>query len=514
MTVLQKFEALCDQTRNTLSSRRFILWVIPLIITTKLLSKSPADPDLFARVAMGHLTLSNASVPLTDPFAFTRVLSMWVDHEWLSGVVFYLVCGVAGDFGLIALRVALAVLATVCVIHASQRLTPECRSRFVWITLCLVHALAAWNSTVRCQAFTYLFIPLLYWAIIEYRDHKQPMLLGLSPLLGVAWVNMHGGYALGCCLIGLLCLTQLIHQRLTVGIVAIAAGWALAPFLTPYGFSVFVTFLLDSLSMIRPDIVEWEPLHSDTTAFIATLLLALPLLSGIVLRRKEPDIFALGAIFLSAYCALRHIRFLPFFMITSAIFGGPYIDATLQRAREIRPSLLLASLRSGSLVVMCLLCLGALKLLALVVSPATYRLDFSDYPLGAIEWLRDSRASGRLLVNFNHGSYALWRLFPNFKISVDGRYEEAYPEETVRDNALALNPKLPLSREALERINPTHILLSTPQSSSDPALEFGNGWKVIYQDPSAAILSRDGEISVASSSNYRHVPTDMWTPRF
>jgi hypothetical protein len=514
MTVIQKFEALCDQARNTLSSRRFILWAIPLIIATRLLAHSPADPDLFARIAMGHLTLSNASVPLSDPFAFTRVLSMWVDHEWLSGVVFYLIASICGDFGLIALRVALAVLATVCVVHASQRLAPERRYNFAWITLCLVHALAAWNSTVRCQAFTYLFIPVLYWAIIEYREHKHTLLLGLTPLIGIAWVNMHGGYALGCCVIGMFCLSQLIAQRLTLGLLAVAAGWAIAPFFTPYGFSVFVTFLLDSLSMVRPGIVEWEPLHSDPTSFTATLVLTLPLLYGIAVKRKQLDLFAIGALVFSAYCAFRHIRFLPFYMITAAIFGGPYIDATLTQVKNIRPSLYLATLRSGSAVVMGLLGVGALKLLLVVVSPTTYRLNFSDYPIGAIEWLRESGASGRLLVNFNHGSYALWRLYPNFKISVDGRYEEAYPEETVRDNALALNPKLPQSREALERINPTHILLSPFQGDSDPAAAFENGWKAIYHDENAAILSREGVDGTVPSSHSSQVPADMWTPRF
>lgn len=514
MTLLQTFEALCDRARNTLSSSRFILWAIPLIIVTRLLSNSPADPDLFARIAMGHLTLSNAAVPLTDPFAFTRTLSMWVDHEWLSGVVFYLIATVSGDFGLIALRVTLAILATACVIYASQRETPLSQSRFVWLALCLVHAFAAWSSTVRCQAFTYLFVPLLYWAVIEYRTHKHAMLLSLTPIVAIAWVNMHGGYALGCCIIGLLCLTELIQRRLTLGLIAIATGWAIAPFLTPYGFSAFVTFLLDSLSMQRPGILEWEPLHSDLPAFTATFLLTLPLIYGLVQRRRHVDLFAFGTLIFSGYCAFRHIRFLPFYMITSAIFGGPYIDATLNQLKRLRPSLYLATVRSGSLVVVALLALGALKLLLLVVSPMTYRLNFSEYPIGAVEWLRASGVSGRLLVNFNHGSYALWRLYPNFKISVDGRYEEAYPEETVRENALALNPSLALSREALERINPTHILLSLPPIPADPAATFGNGWKAIYQDKHAAILSREGGESAVSTSNYQGVPSDMWIPRF
>jgi hypothetical protein len=29
------------------------------------------------------------AVPLKDPFAFTPKLPAWIDHEWLSGVIYY-----------------------------------------------------------------------------------------------------------------------------------------------------------------------------------------------------------------------------------------------------------------------------------------------------------------------------------------------------------------------------------------------------------------------------------------
>ena len=512
--LLEKFENASDRIRNTLSSPLFAMWAIPLILAAKLLALSPADPDLFARIAMGHLALSQLAVPLTDPFAFTKTLPMWIDHEWLSGLIFYLVADLTGDLGLIALRLLLAVLATLTVIQASIRFAPLCNARFLWITLCIIHAASAWTSTIRCQAFTYLFIPLIYWAIVEYRNHKNGFFLALTPLIGVAWVNMHGGYALGCILIGLLCAAQLFEKRLTKGLIVIAAGWAIAPFFTPYGFVAFLEFLVNSLGMERPGIIEWYPLHTDMPSFIMTTILTLPLVTGIMIRRRGSDLFALGALIFSYYCAFRHTRFLPFFMITAAIFGGPYVDATLEKLRSFRPSLYLAALRSGAVTIMCLLIVGALILTSMLFSKKTYRLSFKDYPLGAIEWLRDSAQSGRLLVDFNLGSYALWRLYPRVRISVDGRYEEAYPEETVRSNALAFQPHLAIGMESLERMDPTHILLPNTLNITDPESAFGHGWMIIYRDPEAVILSRSGSGSVASPGNYDEVPGDMWVPLF
>ena len=46
-----------------------------------------ADPDLFARVAMGRLIHTSMSIPMQDPFAYTPVKDIWIDHEWLSGLL-------------------------------------------------------------------------------------------------------------------------------------------------------------------------------------------------------------------------------------------------------------------------------------------------------------------------------------------------------------------------------------------------------------------------------------------
>jgi hypothetical protein len=514
MVSIGKFEEVCDRAKGVLLSPTVLLWAIPLIIVCRLLGNSPADPDLFARVAMGRLTLSLTYVPLKDPFAFTPTLPTWVDHEWLSGVVFYLIASAMGDIGLILLKVLLASSATLCVILASRRYAPDFASRFIWITLCVLHAAAAWTSTVRCQAFTYLYLPMLYWAIIEYRKARNIFALSLTPLLAIAWVNMHGGYALGCVVMGFLIGAEMIERRLSRPLVLIALGWAIAPLFTPYGWSGFVSFLVGSLGMERPGILEWDPLHTDMSAFALTALFCIPLIWGVVAKRGSRDFFGLAVLIFSSYCAFRHIRFLPFFMLTTAIFGAPYIQVALDQARDLRPHLYTAASRCGALVFVTLLAAGALNLALLILSPSTYRLNYDKFPVGAVEWLRAQQIEGRLLVDFNAGSYALWRLYPKMKISMDGRYEECYPNETVRDNALAFRPDLAVGRLALNRIDPTHILLPITHRIENPEAAFGEGWRLVYRDPNAVVLALDASGSPTIATELAALPQDMWTPRF
>lgn len=68
-----------------------------------ILESPRADPDMFARVAVGRLVQRDGGVSHTDPFAYTPKLDRWVDHEWLSGVIFWRVAESGGDGGLILL---------------------------------------------------------------------------------------------------------------------------------------------------------------------------------------------------------------------------------------------------------------------------------------------------------------------------------------------------------------------------------------------------------------------------
>jgi hypothetical protein len=60
--------------------------------------------------------------------------------------------------------------------------------------------------------------------------------------------------------------------------------------------------------------------------------------------------------------------------------------------------------------------------------PATF------YPVRAVDILEAAHAEGNLAVPFRWGSYASWRLAPRIKVSMDGRYEETYPDETFEEN--------------------------------------------------------------------------------
>lgn len=513
MNLAQKLDTLADRV-IAIVSKPLMLWCVALLVVGfKLTALASPDPDLFARVAMGRLVISQNAVPRIDPFSFTPVLPKWIDHEWLSGLVFYLVSQGLGDTGLVLLKLGLAFATITCVLGISFRYFPLQPARSLWIIICLLQGAAAWTSTIRCQAFTYLFIPLLFAAILEYRTFGRKFLLALSPLLAIPWANMHGGYTLGLVILVALIITSPKERWFPI---AVLVAWCSAPAFTPYGFRAFSGYLLKALRMERPGILEWLPLWSDPFNCILTLSIALPVVLGILRRPSARDNFGCFVMAIAGYCALRHIRFIPFFMISIACLGAPYVDETFKVLRNRFPTIIAKLCRAGAIALTPLLVLVALLTFCNLIRKDTYRFHYTSMPIAAIEWLRTSGLHGNLLVDFNHGSLALWRLYPRFKVSVDGRYEETYPEQTVRDSSLAFYPTTPEGAKALARLSPQYILL--PKALAPNGLEntFSAPWKILYRDDTAAVLTREqtGIQPITIESDPLFSPKDPWTPLF
>ncbi len=500
--------------RQLFSSPRALLLVSVVVIAWRLLGNAPADPDLFARIGMGRLVEKLSGVPLHDPFAFTAKLPMWIDHEWLSGVVFYRVVSRWGDAGLTALKIIAAVWTCVLLVRASILYAPQVAARMVWTVICILEASFLWASTVRCQVFTYFLIALTYYAFAQYRVNAVSRYLWLIPVGCIALVNMHGGYALEVSVLWIMAGSSLLQRRPWKLVATVAALSSLAPACTPYGFQTFASYLVHALTMERPSISEWAALYRDSGPFIRTTLIATPLAAGVflALRKKEWDLTALALLGFSFYCGFSHVRFVGFAMLTAVVFGAAYFGRTVELVRSKWKSRMVMVERSLAVVGTAVIVFMIVELGVASLRPDSWRMNMRAYPSQAIEWLRSSGTTGTLLVDFNNGSFALWRLYPRFLVSMDGRYEEVYTNQAVADNALAFSPHKPEGLAALQRIAPTHILFHVSEASRDAQRALPAEWREIYRDESYALYS------TLESHPTPDTPTqaapDIWEPLF
>jgi hypothetical protein len=504
------FEGLCDRLSDFARKPWAFCLIVMLPLTWRLLSRSPADPDLFARVAMGRLIQETGSVPLQDPFAFTPKLPIWIDHEWLSGVFFLWVVQTWGDAGLVVSKLLGALASVFFIVQASRLLSPGVSGQKIWITACLLHASFLWGSTLRCQTFTYLFISYLLFALAHFQARNNSRYLWLMPILSVPWINLHGGWAMGMSVLGIFCIASIAARKPYTTPLVVTLLCFLAALCTPYGAHVFLTYLFEALTLKRTTISEWAPLASNLEQFVATAIFAILIAAGALTRRVALDLRTASLLGFSAYCAVEHSRFLGFFMFCAAVYGPPFFAALLRWFVSNWSSLSASVRRATTFVAATLLTWATIDLIRISTQSTTFRLDLQGYPTAALTFLETSGETGRLLVDFNNGSLALWRLYPQFLISLDGRYEEVYPESTVRASSQALLFGSVEGRRSLDAINPTHIL--TPSQYLHEVGLPSPAWSVIFDDGGHAVLRKDAANTPPPTAG--PAPRPLWKPNF
>ena len=153
------------------------------------------DYDLFARLIVGERFIENGILPFQDFLSYTPT-HPWYDHEWGSGVVFYLVLKYLGAAGFILLQ-AVLMFGTAFFIIKTQKLQKHAYpASIIFMTVFLVLFNHLNPNLIRCQMFSFFFSSLFLY-LLESRSNK----MWLIPPLVILWNNLHGGVVSGLGLI-------------------------------------------------------------------------------------------------------------------------------------------------------------------------------------------------------------------------------------------------------------------------------------------------------------------------
>jgi hypothetical protein len=491
-TFTRRFEKYGDSLAYAISQRSGGHWILFPLFTVCLAvfnSVREADPDLFARVAVGRLFALNGNVVVKDPFAYTPTKAIWYDHEWLSGVLFYYASALSGDIGLFGLKLLVAFSSIAIAYHIISLREKVDGAAFTWFCFCLIGSLYVWNNTIRCRSFTFLFFLLVLLALELYREKGSRIGLFFMPLLFCIWANMHAGFVVGLAILGLSLGIFVIRESKDRGLLCTIGLLTLAStVINPYGIEYW-TYVIEAIALPRGHIEEWAPppLHSSRTFLLA--ISAAILFFGRRPLIKERAFQESAVLLFTLYLACRHDRLAAFFFLSMMTYGQNVWRHFIRVIAESHFSRYISIIRrilaylfvSASLASF-VLCIHGL------INIKSFSLSYDKYPVNALEWLRENREGGNVMVDFTNGSYALWRLYPQFLISLDGRYEEVYPNETFDSVFQAYNQSHPKHEQSLKAIWPDYILLATNTVEFLNWKKYGEEWQLIYSDERYSIL--------------------------
>jgi hypothetical protein len=460
-------------------------------------ARNATDPDLWWHLRTGQWIIETGQVPHFDPFSFTRAGHAWVSHEWLSEVVFYELWKRGG-------APALIVFSAIITTAGFMLLYRRCPAKSHWAAAAT--ALGALTSApswgARPQMFTFTLASLLLW-LLDSGENRPRLLLWIPPLF-LLWLNLHAGFALGPALllaygVGLIFETALgntpwqqARPLLLRVLWLLLACLALVP-LNPSGAHLY-RYPFDTLRSpgMRSLIVEWFSPDFHQWLYRPLLLVWLLVLTALASSRFKPKGRVIVPLLLTSFAALDAVRHIPIFVLVAI----PVIAAALPVAsppfalsERGRNPWRLRPLFAGAVVIL-MAGFALAKWVSLTRSQEARMAE--QFPQKAVAFLRAGGYPGRIFVYYDWGGYAIWRLYPEYRVFVDGR-ADLYGDD-FQGNDLLSQFKLAVQlrtgwREVLDRWQVETVVVP-PSSALAQALVLDPAWRVPFSDSKAIILLR------------------------
>lgn len=437
------------------------------------------DYDLFARLIVGERFVEYGILPYQDFLSYTPS-HPWYDHEWGSGVIFYLLIKYLGAFGLLIFQAVMMFLTAVFVVKTQKLQKHAFPSSLLFMGAFLVIFTRLNPALVRCQLFSFLFFSVFLYILEKTRLRKSKNLIWLLPLIVIFWNNVHGGVVSGLGLIVMYCVGAILEKKPWKKYLAILTASGLALIINPYGIK-YLSFLFSATTKHRKYIVEWWP----SFARRHILYYLIPSLYSIfgffaVIKAKKYNYTKIIILLATLYIGLAHVKLLSLSVI--AVSALCYNDIVLllrkfiKIFRKIEKSLY-----------------PAIFILAISIplfSPMVPRADGTKFPLYEIEFLKINDIKGNIVTPFGFGSYATYKLYPDNLVYMDGRYEEVY-----NDKEFLVLMQFTLAMDDWKDIftkYPTDILMVDKGADVYPVIQKDADWVHIFDGKICGIFVRKG----------------------
>ena len=468
----------------------------------------PLDSDFWWHLRAGQLSISNGSPIRQDLTTFSVFGSPWVNHSWLSQIIYFMIQNLLGHTGIM---VSVAVLATITIYFVFIRLRSTPIINGFNLVLCVMATAVIWSP--RPQLFTLLLFSILAYLLCEKPIFQKRIPTILVPIIFLFWGNLHGGFSIGIILMISIFIGKFLDffigsEKLNPQRNKILRNWLLLIFvcslvviINPNGIGIWqVQFNTLSIPSLQNLIPEWaspnfHELYQQPFLWIWLLLVFF------FMTNKSQHSFAsvVPLVILGGLGFLSRRNYVYF-----AVFAIPILSNEIQRFYEIyikKPLTdssyfeRLKNLNQNSNTkfskTINLFFVGFLLILTFgkavyLGSPIIYdTYESASYPKSAVMMLKDYETSDMHCLNsYTWGGYLSWRI-PELKIFIDGR-TDLYGEKIIMDWIEMVNGGESWKEKfAFYGINCVFLENERPII----AIIEDSDWNLIYSDNQAIILT-------------------------
>jgi len=465
-----------------------------------------ADPDLWGHIMFGKEIWVSKVIPRFDIYSYTAFGAEWINHEWLSEVLIWQTFNLLGSPGLLIGKMIIGLIT----VSAISIISYNRKSHFLIYGLIFVISVFIMSPgfMTRPQLATFLFTSLFFLVIHLYLE-RRINLLWILPLIMIFWVNSHGGFLIGAGVLPIVVALESLncfikkrdrsHLRSLILWMIIAEASSL---INPYGIHL-LSFLYRTITLQR-SITEWDPVSLFDPSYMRLKIFSLFVIFSFFINRDKNRYWEIGIIIIAMIFAFLHQRHTPILAIVAAPFLAEKISEFAEGLRLNEKVISLFPQVVMSIVVAFIIGYQlSITINKYVKAEFNIIVDPNVYPVSAIRFLKVNSIKGNLLVPFEWGEYAIWKLYPDNKVSIDGRFDTVYPEEVINDHFNGMKSEEGWN-SLLEKYSTDIVLARRDLFSQRMITVPSEDWVYIYSDNLSIIFLKNREPMKEVIEKFRH----------
>lgn len=465
-----------------------------------------SDHDLGFHLKGGQWIWEHKAVPDKDTYTYTVNQNDYIDSHWLFQLVVWCFYTFAGYSGVSLL---VAVLITAIFYIQWKLLRPYISSTEGIVLLMLVALIIQFRFHLRPELMTWMCISLYLLLHQIYLKKKSNAIYWLL-FVQLIWANCHGLFILGWLMCAAFFISDWWHTKsMDKRLLLLGALQPAAALINPYGikgllFPFYLYTRLQEGNVMNNAISEFKSVFEIQTTpnspFSPGILyygfggfVVLFLMSFIFsLKKRKVFEWIIGCAFL--FLAVKAVRNIPLFLFV----GAPFI-AYAWFNMKIREKLTVYFSRHTTLL-RSFVAYTLMLFILLLWNNGYYTLNRNGiktgvglntlaYPVGTGNFINSNRLSGKLINDFNTGSWLEWQLAQ--PVFIDGRLEVMREEFFAKYQNSQTADSL---KKILNKYQPELILFDYMGSGSwhIQLNKLKEDWRMIFADEVAVLYMKKG----------------------
>jgi len=467
------------------------LWILVAAIAYRACNPLNADYDLWWHIVMGRDMLAGAAIERFDLYSFTAAMEPVLNHEWLSEVIMALIYSAWGETGLILWRHGMTLVIILLALNLAGMRSRHDLSRIV-VILCFVLVLRP-GISFRVHLFTMLFLLILVTMLyVSRRGGKLPGVLPVG-ILFLLWSNLHGAFILGLLVWYIYVGEALVLKGYKAGFPRVILLLVIPLFVTlvnPYGIGLW-RFIASELTnpFSSRYISEWQRFSFEARELSFFGVCLLTWFSYLVSQRKK-DAAETCVLVLASLMGCMAVRHTPLFVILAFPAMARHVDGLIERILKAGGT---GAALSQLPIYIVSIVFGIFAVLFVYTgTPERFAIatDNDPLPVQSVAFIEGNNLQGNLWVPLHWGGYVLYHLYPDIKVSIDGRWAMVYPRDVMKDTmTFAYEGGGKRWKEILEQYDATFALVETANPSFCE-MEQDRDWEFIFREKECGILAR------------------------